>query len=121
VTRIWVIQQCLVQVNIVFRNSGTTEAICNGFLRRWGGRAISCLRLKRHKEKLDQHDMHSDPIIRLQYLARLGWQYDIADIAALVATPTIVSFFVWRDGFYRMTSTPIIVLPCQLGNCGSVS
>jgi len=52
------------------------------------------------------------PIIR--YLARIAIQYDLADLTALIATPTVVSLFVWRDGWFMLQESALTVLPCEL-------
>ena len=68
------------------------------------------------QDKLKGVDHTNDPLMRLQYLARLGWQFDLADVAALIATPSIVSFIVWRDSFYTLQGTTILVRTCDLTN-----
>jgi len=77
---------------------------------------MNLLLCRRRKENLKGINPHTDPLVRLQYIARLGWQYDLADVAALLATPTIVSFLVFRDGFFTIQYSGILVLPCHLRN-----
>jgi len=52
----------------------------------------------------------------LQYLARITIQYDLADLAALLLTPSIITLFVWRDGWFTLEGTGILVRPCDLDN-----
>ena len=111
----WIAQQILLQVNIVFRNSGTTDALTkrymSGFFRfLTGGLAFN------KTATLRGADPTQDPLLRLQYLARLGWQYDLADVAALISTPSVVSIFVWRDGVYHIDGTTMVIRPCDLRN-----
>ena len=49
-----------------------------------------------------------------QFLARLGIQDDLADLAAIVLTPTLVSAFCWRDGRFVLQGTGIVVRRCDL-------
>ncbi len=55
-----------------------------------------------------------DALFRLQFLARLAIQYDLADLTAMITVPSMVSFFVWRDGWFSLEGTGILVLPCEL-------
>ena len=48
----------------------------------------------------------------LQFLARLGIQYDLADVTSILLVPTIVSATVWRDGYFTMQGTGILVEHC---------
>ena len=41
-------------------------------------------------------------------------RYDLADWAALVLTPTVVTAFVWRDGSFSLEGTGILVRRCDL-------
>ena len=109
VTSTWIAQQLLLQVNIVARNSGFTDAMTKRHVGRFyrllsGGSA-----------SLSGNDHANDPLLRLQYLARLGLQYDLADVAALLVTPSIVTLFVWRDGFFSFDQAPFVVRACDLG------
>jgi len=108
----WLAQQIVLQINIIMRNSGTTD----GLIKRYLGPTIQLLLCRRKKQSLKGINPHTDPLVRLQYVARLGWQYDLADVAALLATPTIVSFLVFRDGFFSVHYSGILVLPCHLQN-----
>ena len=122
VTPGWIIQQVILQISVVLRNSGTTEALTakltkghNSYL----AQCVRCLSGKVVNESLKGIDYSNDPLLRLQYLARVGWQFDLADLAALIATPTIVSFFVWRDSYYTLQGTSIYVRPCDVTNLWS--
>ena len=65
--------------------------------------------------RLQKADPLSDPLYRLQYLARLAIQYDLADLTAMVVTPCAVSFFVWRDGWFTLQGSGILVRHCDVG------
>jgi len=41
-------------------------------------------------------------------------QYDLADVAALLLVPTLISLFVWRDGWFTLQGTGILVRRCDL-------
>jgi hypothetical protein len=45
----------------------------------------------------------------LQYLARIGWQFDLADVCALLIVPTVVTVMIWRQGFYSLEGSTILV------------
>ena len=97
----------LLQINIVLRNSGTTEVLvarCG-----LGNRIFNFLLGKKTKDKLKNFDPNKDPLIRLQYLARIGWQFDLADVCALLIVPTVVSVMIWRQGFYSLEGSTILV------------
>ena len=112
ITASWISQQVLLQVNIVFRNSGTTDA----FMKKYLGGLFALLLCQRKQDKLKAFDPSQDSLMRLQYLARIGWQFDLADVAALIATPTLVTLIVWRDGAYTVEGTAILVRACELQN-----
>ena len=114
VTPVWVSVQLLIQINVVLRNSGTMEALINKGLR-WLSRRHRCLACLAHAD-LSEYQSCSDPIFRLQFLARLGIQSDLADLAALLTTPCLVSAFAWRDGAFELDGTGIIVRQCDLSN-----
>ena len=92
------------------RNSGTTDALTKKYM---GSFFEFC---SPSRKNLKVSDPTNDPLLRLQYLARIGWQYDLADVAALIVTPSIVSLFVWRDSFYSLDGTTILVRTCDLKN-----
>ena len=104
----WVVQQIVLQVNIVGRNSGITDAIVRRQSRIW----CRCLLGPGQLKKADPND---DPIFRLQSLARLAIQYDLADLTSLVLTPAVVTLFVWRDGYFTLQNTSILVEACDIG------
>eukprot|EP00322_Chrysochromulina_rotalis_P027960 CAMPEP_0115836462 /NCGR_PEP_ID=MMETSP0287-20121206/4719_1 /TAXON_ID=412157 /ORGANISM="Chrysochromulina rotalis, Strain UIO044" /LENGTH=336 /DNA_ID=CAMNT_0003289945 /DNA_START=102 /DNA_END=1112 /DNA_ORIENTATION=- len=112
----WVAQQCVLQVTIIMRNSGTQEALTKRFLKKGLGKFEQLMTGEDAKAALKEADHANDPLMRLQFLARLGWQFDLADVAALIATPSIVTFFVWRDSFYTLQGTTILVRNCDLRN-----
>ena len=41
---------------------------------------------------------------------------DLADITAMLTVPSMITFFVRRDGAFALAGTDIEVLPCELGN-----
>jgi len=110
VTPVWIMMQVLLQFTVVLRNSGTNDALTQKYMS--GFYSL----LSGAKKGLHKVDHTNDPLLRLQYLARIGWQYDVADVAALIATPFIVTLFVWRDGFFSIDGTSILVRACELGN-----
>jgi len=61
-------------------------------------------------------DSSLDPIFLMQFLARLSIQYDLADLAAMLLTPCLVSAFAWRDGHFALQGTGVLVRPCDLPN-----
>ena len=114
VTPVWVAMQVLVQVNVILRNSGTMEALIKRSLQT-AARRLPCLRCLVRADVSDYSAAH-DPIFRLQFLARLGIQSDVADLAAMLLTPSLVGVFVWRDGSFALEGTSILVRPCDLEN-----
>ena len=110
-TTSWVLQQVILQFNIVMRNSGTTDALTKKYL----GTLFRMLS-GTGGGKMASKDPANDPLLRLQYLARIGWQYDMADIAAIIVVPFVVCCFVWRDGYYSLEGTSIMVRSCDVRN-----
>jgi hypothetical protein len=106
----WILQQALLQFHIILRNAGIIDA----FMKRYLARTLAFMLCISRKDVLKTNDPARDPLLRLQYLARLSWQFDLADIAALIATPTVVSLFVWRDGFYSVQDSGILVRSCNV-------
>lgn len=51
---------------------------------------------------------------RRQFLARIAIQFDIADITAIILVPTLVTVCVWRDGFFSLQDTSVLVRDCEL-------
>ena len=41
-------------------------------------------------------------------------QLDLAQLYALILVPSVVSFIVWRDGYYTLQHTGILVQACDL-------
>ena len=41
---------------------------------------------------------------------------DLADLAAMLLTPCLVSAFAWRDGHFALQGTGVLVRPCDLPN-----
>ena len=107
----------LLQINIVLRNSGTTEVLvarCG-----LGNRIFNFLLGKKTKDKLKNFDPNKDPLIRLQYLARIGWQFDLAQNPS--KAPLLSSFFssdpspcLLSRSFARALVSQ--VRPCELRN-----
>ena len=105
----WGLQQAFLQINIMMRNSGTTDAL----LRRHFGKLIQCILRQNKFQKAKAED---DPLFRLQFLARIAVQYDLADLTAMVATPAIVSFIIWRDGHFALEGSGLLVRSCDIGS-----
>ena len=108
----WIILQVVLQIYIVIRDSGTLEALLKKYLKN----TFNLLTCQVATDKLKEFDPNEDPLIRLQFLARIGWQFAIADVAALIATPAMVTFLVWRNGYYSFQDTTILIRPCELHN-----
>ena len=106
ITVSYVLQQLLFQLNVIFRNSGTLDALLTRYLGTCNA-LLSGYRLK-------AFDPNNDPLLKLQFIARVSWQYDLADVAALLATPLMVTLFVWRDGYFTLEGTSILILNCEL-------
>jgi hypothetical protein len=95
----WLLQMAMLQINTVLRNSGTYVALGN-------------LALQRLTKKLlgPSHaapPVAQDPLLQLQFLARIAIQYDLADVAALVLVPTLVTLCVARDGYFSLQVRPL--------------
>ena len=105
ITVTWFFQQVLMQAVVCLRNSGTTDALTRIALEKITA-AVGCQQAM--NVTLD------DPLYRLQYLARMAIQYDIADWTSVLLTPSIVTFFVWRDGYFTLENTGIFVNSCLL-------
>ena len=97
----WGLQVLLQSAHILVRNGGYYESLVLSFLRRFG-----CY------EEL----VVNDPIIRVQFLARLALQYSLADVSAVLAVPTLVSLFVWRDGSFFLAGSQLRLEACSLTN-----
>jgi hypothetical protein len=93
----------------VLRNSGTTDAL----IRRHLGRLVLVL-TRRSTHRFTKASVEDDPLFRLQYLARIAIQYDLADLTAMIATPSLVSLFVWRDGWFALEGSSLLIVPCEL-------
>ena len=107
ITTTWVAQQVLLQGNIILRNSGASDALARRYL-------AGLLRCGRMRLKLA--DPNDDPLFRLQYLARCAVQYDMADLTALLLTPAIITVFCWRDGWFTLQDSGILIRACDLPN-----
>jgi hypothetical protein len=105
ITFVWIFPQILLQGNIILRNSGNTAALTKRILDRLGVYGPAQLKRK---------DPNDDPLFVLQNIARMSIQFDLADLTALVVTPLIVTFFVWRDGWFSLEGTGLLVEPCEL-------
>ncbi|KAL3920162.1 MAG: hypothetical protein SGPRY_005352 [Prymnesium sp.] len=88
------------QANVILRNSGTMQAWAARLLRRsWG------VELYR-----------DDPLLLMAYIARTATQLDLAQepaafcsTYALIIVPSLVSFLVWRDGYYTLQDSGMLV------------
>lgn len=81
----WALSCAWKTIFVTLRNSGTNTAITRKLFTMCG------LQPKRAED---------DPLVRVQYTARLAVQLNIADIAAAVTVPIIISQLTLRDGFY---------------------
>ena len=99
-------RQVLMQLWIILRNSGLSDALSARLLSK--GSFVFAL-LTAHDDvssgELKVADPLADPLYRLQYLARRSVLYDLADLTAIVLTPLAVAFFVWRDGWFSLQGT----------------
>ena len=93
------LSSALLQLNIILKNSGTYEGIVSRI---------------RHELLGIPWDRTDDAILKLQFLARLAIQYDLADLAALLSVPAMISCFVLRDGYFSIEGSGILVLSCDL-------
>eukprot|EP00966_Prymnesium_polylepis_P234324 5420216-Prymnesium_polylepis.1 len=50
----------------------------------------------------------------MAFLARIAIQLDLAQFYGLIAVPAGVSFIVWRDGYYSLQGSGILVQACDL-------
>ena len=106
----WVAQQVLLQSLLVLRNSGVGVALATKFTE------SAMIKLRMATGGFKKADPNDDPLFTLQTLARMGVQYDIADIAALILTPAVVCVFLWRDGIFLVEGSGILVRPCDWWN-----
>ena len=102
-----VLTQIALQVNIIGRNSGYTDA----FVRRYLRYIVPCLLGEAQLRKSDPND---DPLFRLQSIARMSIQYDLADLTSIILTPSIITMFVWRDGWFTLEGSGILIESCEL-------
>jgi hypothetical protein len=102
-TTAWGASTALLQLHIIMRNSGTWDGVFN----------IVMVKLKLYEET---QTGPSDVLFMLQFFARVAIQYDLADITAMVTVPSLVSFFVWRDGWFVLEGTGVEVRSCDLVN-----
>ena len=110
---VWLVQQLLLQVFVFLRNSGTTDALISRFLKT-GGTLVAAFFLQERAVTFTFADPLSDPLYRLQYIARLAVQFDLADFTAILITPIAVTFFVLRDGWFTLEGTGILIRDCDL-------
>ena len=96
----WLPSVLLLQGNIFMKNTGTYEAFGSIFRQRVLG------------IKPASHDA----IIHLQFLARLSLLYDLGDFCAMLTVPTMISYFVWRDGVYAIDGVDFELRRCDLGH-----
>ena len=114
VTPTWVIMQVIMQVWVVLRNSGTNDALIARSANK-SGAFVAFLACSDYIAGFREADALRDPLYRLQFLARMSVQADLADLSAIVLTPAAVCFFVWRDGWFSLEGTGILVRHCDLG------
>ena len=105
---------CTLQLWIVLRNSGTNDALLSklGSQTGWSW-LLALLSGVDHVSNFREADPLRDPLYRLQYLARLAVQYDLADVSAMLATwvcaaprqnPLVVLF--WATGLQASRRLP---------------
>jgi len=119
VTGLWIAQQVVMQTATIITASGTLVALSAHSI----AYAKHCVKgtalgkLMIGKETLGS-DPAMDPLFKLQFLAALGVQYDIAIYTSVVMVPTFVSFFIWRDGYFTLegVETIVFVTPDAIGN-----
>ena len=107
---LWLATTCLMQANIIMRNSGTYEGLISlGWRRfvRWHAR-------RNGQSTPPNPSGPEDALFKLQFYARVAIQYDLADITAMLVVPMCVTLFVARDGWFALDGTPVLVRPCDL-------
>lgn len=111
VTVTWIFQQILMQSVTIIIASGTFKAISLRSMELFFSFIFK-------KQPLLGSDPSNDPIFKLQFIAALGVQYDIAIYTSVIMVPTLVSFFVWRDGYFTIEGVESIVYvtSCNLEN-----
>ena len=83
------------------KNSGTWVALSTMVLRNIG---------------LQPKNVMDDPVIRVQYIARLSIQLNIADICASITVPLMITYFTLRDGLWVAPGSRVPVTPESLDN-----
>ena len=112
ITPTWLGQQLLMQIVVFLRQSGTSDALIERgqvTLHRW----MYKLRLVDSRFTVVTDEL-ADPVYTLQSIARKAIQYDIAQLTSLILVPTVISFFIWRDGVFTLEGTGILVDACNL-------
>jgi len=102
--------QIVMQIWLFLRNSGIVFAIQNKLL------ALILQRVAPPKDKGPRKkNPDEDPLLTLQYLAAFGIQYDFADLCALLLSLFMILFFIWRDGWFTLHGTGLLVKSEQMG------
>ena len=105
----WVLMQVLLQANVFMRNAGAYYIVTNRGLKQ-------LYRVLGHQDQFGMQDYDSDPLFVLQYLARMAVQYDLAQLVAIILTPSMITIFIIRDGFFTLQGSGILLRPCDLRN-----
>jgi len=105
----WIVLQLFMQASTIIVVSGTSIALENGL------KEYVLTKAKMSKRRLGS-DPTQDPIFKLQFLAAMAVQYEIAIYCSVVMVPIIVTVFVWRDGVFTLEGLEeiVIVTRCDL-------
>uniref|UniRef100_A0A7S3BX71 Uncharacterized protein n=1 Tax=Haptolina ericina TaxID=156174 RepID=A0A7S3BX71_9EUKA len=96
ITVSWVLVQLALQLNVFMQNTGNYEVLLLAF-----GKTIR------------QIVRSADPFLKVQFLAKRAVQYNHADIANIVIVPSICFFFIYRDGWYTLHKTGVVLYECH--------
>jgi len=96
--------QFVMQVWLFMRNSGIVSAYARSLLLKLTERFVTPTNDQLRKANYDY-----DPLLTIQYDAAVAIQYDFADMCAFLLTLLVILFFVWRDGFFTLQCTGLLV------------
>ena len=91
----------LLSVHVTLRNSDSYPVLIEFVLEALARPCELCLGRRPIREaEADEPARHAldDPLLALQYTARLATQYNLADVAATLMVPSMLSLLVLRDG-----------------------
>ena len=113
---VWVVSQILLQGLIIFRNSSYQDAFINRIVT-----PIALLPLRYWKQHVKKEydweppeDEYDDPIFTLEFFAQKAVQYEIANSASLITTHLGAALFIWRDGYFTIASTGVLLRECDV-------